>query len=119
MSVQVTSITPIAAVDTQGASAHVSPFPQSSAASQQNDTSASQATAADLQQAVDTLNSHFSGVRNDLRFSIVADLGVPMVAVVDAQTGTVLWQIPSENALRAARAARDNGGSGSLLQTQA
>lgn len=56
-----------------------------------------------LQQAVDRLNQHFSNVRTDLKFSIEKDLGVIVVAIVDAKDGTVLRQMPSEEALRISR----------------
>ena len=63
--------------------------------------------AAELQQAADELNRHFSTLRTDLKFSIDKDLNRIVVVVVDAQDGTVLRQIPGEDALRIARMLRD------------
>ncbi len=73
-------------------------------------------TTQDLQQAVDALNQHYSGVRDDLRFSVVHDLGMPVISVVDADTGDVVWQVPTEQALEAAR---QISASGHLLQATA
>lgn len=56
-----------------------------------------------LQVAVATLNQHFMMARSDIKFSVVPDLGMLVVAVVDAHDGTVLMQIPTEQALRTAR----------------
>ena len=65
------------------------------------------ADAAQLQQAVDDLNRHFSSLRTDLKFSIDRELDRIIVVVVDAQDGTVLRQIPGEDALRIARMLHD------------
>ena len=75
-----------------------------------------QATEQDLQRAVDTLNEHYAGVRDDLRFSVAHDLGMPVISVVDAHTGEVVWQVPTEQALEAARQVSVNG---HLLQVKA
>jgi flagellar protein FlaG len=60
-----------------------------------------------LQRAVEELNRHFAAQRTDLKFSVEKDLGVVVVAVVDAQDGTVLRQMPSAEALHIARVIRD------------
>lgn len=57
----------------------------------------------EVQQAVDVLNQHFGATRADLRFTIERDLGVLVVAVVDSKSGSVLMQLPTEQALRTAR----------------
>ncbi len=59
---------------------------------------------AQLAQAVDDLNQRFKDSRTDLRFSIDEDSGRTVVSVVDAQDGTVLRQMPTEEALRVSKA---------------
>lgn len=62
-----------------------------------------QPTTQNLQQAADTLNQHFAGIRDDLHFTVAHDLGLPVISVVNADTGEVVWQVPSQQALEAAR----------------
>lgn len=62
-----------------------------------------QPTQAQLNDAVATLNQHFTIARSDLKFSVEQDTGVLVVSVVDANDGRVLMQIPTEQALRTAR----------------
>lgn len=57
-----------------------------------------------LAQAVDDLNQRAKASRTDLRFEIDEDSGQTVIAVVDAGDGTVLRQMPSEEALRIAKA---------------
>lgn len=57
-----------------------------------------------LARAVDDLNQRFKDSRTDLRFSIDEDSGRTVVAVVDAEDGKVLRQMPTEEALRVSRA---------------
>jgi uncharacterized FlaG/YvyC family protein len=100
MSIQVNGIQPIAGTETRGDTPRVSPFPapsQAQAAGRQ--TAVPQMS---LGEAAAALNQHFSGVRTDIRFSVVQDLGKPMIALMDAN-GAVIWQVPDEQALRAAR----------------
>lgn len=59
---------------------------------------------AQLAQAVDDLNRRFKDSRTDLRFSIDDDSGRTVVSVVDAEDGTVLRQMPTEEALRVSKA---------------
>lgn len=59
---------------------------------------------AQLARAVDDLNQRFKDSRTDLRFSIDDDSGVTVVSIVDADDGTVLRQMPTEEALRVAKA---------------
>ncbi len=59
---------------------------------------------AQLAQAVDDLNKRFKDSQTSLRFSIDDDSGVTVVSVVDADDGTVLRQMPTEEALRVAKA---------------
>lgn len=59
---------------------------------------------AQLVQAIDDLNQRFKDSHTDLRFSIDEDSGRTVVSVVDAQDGTVLRQMPTEEALRVSKA---------------
>jgi flagellar protein FlaG len=77
------------------------PLASSTAVSAQE--SAQTVSPVEMQQAVDVLNQHFAASRADLRFTIERDLGVLVVTVVDANDGSVLMQLPTEQALRTAR----------------
>lgn len=57
-----------------------------------------------LAQAVDNLNQRFKESRTDLRFSIDEDSGRTVVSIVDAEDGRLLRQMPTEEALRVAKA---------------
>lgn len=57
-----------------------------------------------LAQAVDDLNQQARDSRTDLKFKIDEDSGRTVVSIVDAGDGTVLRQMPTEEALRVARA---------------
>jgi len=59
---------------------------------------------AQLAQAVDDLNQRFRDTRTDLRFSVDEDSGQMVVSIVDAADGKVLRQMPTEEALRVAKA---------------
>ena len=72
-----------------------------------------------LNAAVAVLNQHFTAMRTDIKFSMVPDLGMLVVAVVDAHDGTVLMQIPSEQALQTAREVNRGQGEPNLLNTVA
>ncbi|HVT35651.1 MAG TPA: flagellar protein FlaG [Nevskiaceae bacterium] len=72
-----------------------------------------------LQKAVDELNRHFASIRTDLRFSVEKDLNVIVVAVVDSKDGTVLRQIPSEEALRIARVLAEQRSGANLVEAVA
>lgn len=122
MSVQISSIVQIASSSAQtdslrAAFAAMTQATPSAAADRAAPAAAgAQPTAQDLQQAADTLNQHFAGIRDDIRFSVAHDLGMPVISVVNANTGEVVWQMPSEQALEAARQA---SGSGHILQVKA
>lgn len=60
--------------------------------------------AASLKQAVAALNQHYGAAGTDLHFTVDDASGQLVVAVVDAKDGTVLRQIPSEEALHIAQA---------------
>jgi len=57
-----------------------------------------------LAQAVDDLNQQARDSRTDLKFKIDEDSGRTVVSIVDAGDGTVLRQMPTEEALRVSRA---------------
>lgn len=76
-------------------------------------------TAQQLSDAVHILNQHFMMARADLKFSVVPDLGMLVVAVVDSHSGTVLMQIPSEQALRTAHEVKRNQQAQNLIETVA
>lgn len=63
-----------------------------------------------LESTVEELQRRASESGVDLRFSVDDDLGRVVVTVVDPRDGTVLRQIPSEEALRIARLLREHGG---------
>lgn len=123
MSVQINSIAPIASSSAQTDSLRASfaAMTQAAAPGAATDSAmpvvaGAQPTAQDLQQAADTLNEHFAGIRDDIHFTVAHDLGLPVISVVNANTGEVVWQMPSEQALEAARQA---SGSGHILQVKA
>jgi len=72
---------------------------------------------ADLEQAVGQLNGYVASSRTDLQFRIDKDAGRVVVSIVDSESGQVLRQMPSEDALRIARYLES--GSVSLLREQA
>lgn len=63
----------------------------------------SPASAAELDQAVTELNHYVAGSRTDLQFRVDDEVGRLVVSIVDSQSGQVLRQMPSEDALRIAR----------------
>jgi len=56
-----------------------------------------------LSKAVDELNQYVASSRTDLRFAIDRDAGRLVVSIIDAESGQVLRQMPSIEALRIAR----------------
>lgn len=69
-----------------------------------------------LEQAVGELNRYVAGSRTDLQFRVDEDAGRVVVSIVDSESGQVLRQMPSEDALRIARYL-ESGGHGLLRQT--
>lgn len=57
----------------------------------------------DLRHALDELADHAAQAGAELTFRIDEDSGRVVVSVIDARDGTVLRQMPSEEALRIAR----------------
>lgn len=68
-----------------------------------------------LEQAVGELNRYVAGSRTDLQFRVDEDAGRVVVSIVDSESGQVLRQMPSEDALRIARYL-ESGGHGLLRQ---
>ncbi len=58
---------------------------------------------APLSKAVEELNRYVAGSRTDLRFSVDHDAGRLVVSIIDSESGQVLRQMPTAEALRAAR----------------
>ncbi|MGN6388874.1 MAG: flagellar protein FlaG [Burkholderiaceae bacterium] len=61
-------------------------------------------SAEQLQEAIKSINKTLKGVNQDLEFSIDADTRRTILKVVDQQTGEVIRQLPSEEALEIAKA---------------
>ena len=118
-------ITPVNAASPPVASAPpaVSAHPPAASANAVQPVAAASGEARDqqLHKAVDELNRYFSSKRTDLRFSVEKDLDRVVIALVDAQDGSVLRQIPSETALRIARALESdrNGNNNPLIEERA
>ena len=58
---------------------------------------------ADLGKAIEELNRYVAGSRTDLRFALDREAGQMVVSIIDAESGQVLRQMPSLEALRIAR----------------
>ncbi|MDO9453166.1 MAG: flagellar protein FlaG [Stagnimonas sp.] len=58
---------------------------------------------AGLGKAIEELNRYVAGSRTDLRFAVDRDAGQLVVSIIDAESGQVLRQMPSLEALRIAR----------------
>lgn len=58
---------------------------------------------AEISAAVAELNRYVAGSRTDLRFTVDRDAGEVVVSIVDSESGQVLRQMPSPEALRIAR----------------
>ncbi|MFK7912677.1 MAG: flagellar protein FlaG [Pseudomonadales bacterium] len=56
-----------------------------------------------LDEAVVELNDYVQSLQRDLRFTVDAELGRPVVSVVDSNTEQVIRKIPSDVVLRLAR----------------
>ncbi|MCL6691771.1 flagellar protein FlaG [Pseudomonas sp. R3.Fl] len=71
--------------------------------------SASLPDRASLERAVDDLRSSSQMIHRNLEFSLDEDSGITVVKVVDAQSGDLIRQIPSEVAVRLAESFRESG----------
>ncbi|UTH76712.1 flagellar protein FlaG [Chromobacterium sp. IIBBL 290-4] len=95
---------PVSADSTQAvAAAGQSQQQQSSANQQQNQ----QSVAKQLEESVKQLNNTASMYDSSLQFSVDKDTGTTVVKVVDKENNKVIRQIPSEDALRIAKAIGD------------
>ncbi len=56
-----------------------------------------------LGKAIEELNRYVAGSRTDLRFAVDRDAGQLVVSIIDSESGQVLRQMPSLEALRIAR----------------
>jgi len=56
----------------------------------------------DLQQAVKQINEFVQTTNRSLHFSVDHDSGTLVTQVVDAETEKVIWQMPSEDAIKLA-----------------
>lgn len=61
------------------------------------------AASAEVQQAVSRINDHIQALRRDLKFRVDQETNHVVVTVVDAQSGEVIRQIPSEEVIAVAR----------------
>ncbi|AXQ30389.1 hypothetical protein D0B54_17670 [Solimonas sp. K1W22B-7] len=72
------------------------------------------APAADLQEAISQIERYIQASRTGLEFRVDQQLNRVIVSIVDPRDGTVLRQMPSEEALRIARSLVDEGNGGLL-----
>ena len=70
--------------------------------------------AADLQNAISQIERYIQASRTGLEFRVDQQLNRVIVSIVDPRDGTVLRQMPSEEALRIARSLADEGNGGLL-----
>jgi len=56
----------------------------------------------DLKQAVSKLNDYAQNSNRNLQFTVDHDSGTLVTKVVDAETEKVIWQMPSEDAIKLA-----------------
>lgn len=68
---------------------------------------AAQESAPKLDDAVVKLNDYVQSLQRDLKFTIDADLGRPIVSVVDSNTQQVIRKIPNDVVIRLARNLKD------------
>jgi flagellar protein FlaG len=76
------------------------------------------AASAEVQQAVSRINDHIQALRRDLKFRVDQETNQVVVTVVDAQSGEVIRQIPSEEVIVVARN-REQTHQGLLLNAKA
>lgn len=99
MSTELLSITPHSYATAAAKPAVVLPLqaPTTATAKEDGDDGAT------LGKAIEELNRYVAGSRTDLRFAIDRDAGQMVVSIIDAESGQVLRQMPSLEALRIAR----------------
>ena len=91
--------------------------PVSGAADSVQVSGAAKANQADVVDAMKKMQVFAQTVSRDLNFSVDEESGETIIRVIDSKTDEVVRQIPSEEALRIARALDD--GSGFLMETEA
>lgn len=107
---------PVAVAPPQTHAAQVEPAVSSDAAPQATQQSPSQAQ---LQSAVDSINKSLKQQNSNLEFSIDSDTKKTVIKVVEATTGDVIRQFPSEEVLAISRAIDQMQQLGVLLRQQA
>jgi flagellar protein FlaG len=75
-------------------------------------------SADELKRMVNDIQSKVPAASNELQFSVDQDSGKPVVTMTDRDTKEVLWQVPSEVALRISREL-DQFQKGTLVNRQA
>lgn len=112
--------TPSPAVTASGsvavAETKVAPLPKEAAT--ESTAHAAEPTPAQVQSAVDSINKSMQQVNSNLEFTIDQDTQKKIVKVVEAGTGTVIRQFPSEEAISIAKAI-DHMQNGLLLKQKA
>lgn len=68
---------------------------------------AQEAKQSSVSDAIATLNDYVQSQQRDLRFTLDAELGRPVVKVLDSETQEVIRQIPNDVVLRLARNVKD------------
>jgi len=77
------------------------PSAQQPAAAQQSKATPTQE---ELQKLANAIQQKFSAVSTDLQFSVDAESGKSIVTMTDKHTKEVVWQFPSEEAIKLAKA---------------
>ena len=91
--------------------------PETAAPASGKDVPAPAPKIADLKKMVERLNEFVSDVQRDLKFSVDDASGRTVITVYHAETGEIVRQIPSEEALQIARAVAE--GSLQLIDSEA
>lgn len=100
MSTELSSITPHTYATAAAKPAVALPLPLAAKAAAAD---AEPENGATLGKAIEELNRYVAGSRTDLRFAVDRDAGQLVVSIIDAESGQVLRQMPSLEALRIAR----------------
>lgn len=72
----------------------------------------------ELNRAAEALSQHYAAQQSDLRFRVDEDSGRLVVTVLDHRDGSVIRQIPGEDALRLARSLNQSPGQRELRLIQ-
>jgi flagellar protein FlaG len=107
----ITASEPVAVAETK-----VAPPPR--VAATESAARAAEPTPAQVQSAVDSINKSMRQINSDLEFTVDKDTQKRIIKVVEAGTGTVIRQFPSEEAIAIARAI-DHMQNGLLLKQKA